>query len=311
MLAQFQKDYSEEVRLVYRHFPLSFHDKAVLAATAAEAAGLQDKFFDMEAAINETPEAWNDLTPENFESYLIDKATALGLDMTKFNEDWKSDAVKAAVDEDYNGGIAAGVNGTPTLFINGRLYAGQRSYEVFEAILQLYNLKERQFTECPPMVIDQAKKYTATLKTDKGDIVIELYDDIAPVAVNSFVFLARAGWYNNVTFHRVISGFVAQTGDPLGVGYGGPGYTFIDEINPDYTFDSAGVVGMANSGANTNGSQFFISYGALPDLNGGYTIFGKVTQGMDVVESLTARDPSQGGDLPAGDKILSVEITEE
>ncbi|MEM5774558.1 MAG: peptidylprolyl isomerase [Anaerolineaceae bacterium] len=162
-------------------------------------------------------------------------------------------------------------------------------------------------------MIDTSKTYTATLKTEKGDIVIELYDDIAPVTVNSFVFLAREGWYDNVIFHRVIQGFVAQTGDPLGKGYGGPGYTYINEINPDYTFDGPGVVGMANSGEDMNGSQFFISYAALPDLDGSYTVFGRVIEGMDVVESLTERNPSSTApaDLPAGDKILSVEITEE
>ena len=311
MLAQFQEDHPEEVRFIYRHFPLSFHDKATIAATAAEAAGLQDKFFEMDAKINEAPDEWSELTPEAFEEYIIEKATSIGLDMTRFNEDWKSDAVMAAVQEDYNGGIAAGVNGTPTIYINGRLYSGQRSYEIFEALLQLYYLKDRQYTECPPMVIDQSKQYTATLKTEKGDIVIELYDDIAPITVNSFVFLAREGWYDNIIFHRIISGFVAQTGDPLGMGYGGPGYTFKSEINPDYKYDSAGIVGMANSGENTNGSQFFITYDALPDLDGGYTIFGKVIEGMDVVESLTPRDPSSTDELPAGDKILSVEITEE
>ena len=311
MLAQFQADHPEEVRYIFRHFPLSFHDKAAIAARAAEAAGLQDKFFDMETAINENPTEWNDLTPSDFEEWIVAKANEIGLDMEKFNTDWKSAEVQSAVDEDYNGGINAGVGGTPTIFINGRLYNGQRSYEIFEALLQLYNLQDRQYSECPAMVIDTSKQYRAILKTEKGDIVIELYDDIAPVTVNSFVFLAREGWYDNVTFHRVMPGFVAQTGDPLGMGYGGPGYVFDNEINPDYTYDGPGVVGMANSGADTNGSQFFISFGAVPDLNGGYTVFGKVIEGMDVVESLTARDPSQGGVLPPGDKILSVEIIEE
>lgn len=313
MLAQFQQDYSDKVRLVFRHFPLSFHDKAAIAAAATEAAGLQGKFFELEHAIFEGSAEWSEMTPADFTDYVTQLASDLGLDMDKFTADWESDAVKAAVDEDYNGGIAAGVGGTPTLFINGRMYSGQRSYEIFEALLELLELQDRQYTECPPTVIDTSKTYTATLKTEKGDIVIELYDDIAPVTVNSFVFLAREGWYDNVIFHRVIQGFVAQTGDPLGKGYGGPGYTYINEINPDYTFDGPGVVGMANSGEDMNGSQFFISYAALPDLNGSYTVFGRVIEGMDVVESLTERNPSSTApaDLPAGDKILSVEITEE
>ena len=312
MLAQFQNDYADQVRFVFRQFPLSFHDKATIAATATEAAGLQGKFLELEHAIFECATEWSEMTPEAFTDYVTQLATDLGLDMEKFATDWQSDTVKAAVDEDYNGGIAAGVGGTPTIFINGRMYGGQRSYEIFEALLELYQLEDRQYSECPPTVIDTTKTYTATLKTEKGDIVIELYDDIAPITVNSFVFLAREGWFDNVTFHRVIKGFVAQTGDPLGKGYGGPGYTFRNEIDPDYTFDGPGVVGMANSGENKNGSQFFISYTELPDLNGSYTIFGRVIEGMDVVESLTERnETAETGALPAGDKILSVEITEE
>ena len=105
------------------------------------------------------------------------------------------------------------------------------------------------------MVIDPAKQYIATLKTEKGDIVIQLFADKAPLAVNSFVFLAREGWFNGVTFHRVLPGFVAQAGDPSATGMGGPGYFFRNETN-DLLYDKPGMVGMANSGADSNGSQF-------------------------------------------------------
>ncbi|MGE5221705.1 MAG: peptidylprolyl isomerase [Omnitrophica WOR_2 bacterium] len=161
------------------------------------------------------------------------------------------------------------------------------------------------------MTVDPKKKYTATLHTSKGDIVIQLFPDKAPVTVNSFIFLARNGWFNNVIFHRVIPGFVAQTGDPSGSGFGTPGYAFDNEISPNLKFDKAGVVGMANAGPGSNGSQFFITYGPAPSLNGGYTIFGQVTAGMDVAQKLTPRDPSSGGDLPAGDVIQSVTIEEK
>jgi cyclophilin family peptidyl-prolyl cis-trans isomerase/protein-disulfide isomerase len=313
VIKQFLAAYGDQVRFVYRHFPLSFHEKASPAAAAAEAAGLQDKFFEMEEVLYASPDEWNEMTLEDFDAYLLEKAEEIGLDMDQFQQDWKSDAVLAAVQEDYNSGLSAGVNATPSIFINGRLYSGQRSVDVFAALLDLIDLGERQYKECPAMEIDQSKTYTATLKTDKGDIVIELYDDIAPITVNSFVFLAREGWYDNIIFHRVISGFVAQTGDPLGMGYGGPGYTFRNETDPDYTFDSAGVVGMANSGADMNGSQFFITYTELHDLDGAYTVFGRVIEGMDVVESLTPRDPTTAAaaDLPQGSLIESVEITEE
>ena len=134
--------------------------------------------------------------------------------------------------------------------------------------------------------------------------------DKAPLAVNSFVFLAREGWFDNAPWHRVLEGFVAQSGDPSGTGVFGPGYLFKNETN-DLKFDQAGVVGMANSGADRNGSQFFITLAATPNLDGGYTIFGRVVEGMDVVQSLTLRDPQSGGVLPEPDLILSVTIEEK
>ncbi|MGH2523356.1 MAG: peptidylprolyl isomerase [Anaerolineales bacterium] len=168
----------------------------------------------------------------------------------------------------------------------------------------------KQWSSPPAMGIDPTKSYTATVRTDKGDIVIELLPQTAPVTVNNFVFLARQGFYDGVTFHRVLPGFVAQGGDPSGTGSGGPGY-FIPNEDSDLTFDGPGVVAMANSGRDRNGSQFFITLAPQPGLNGGYTIFGRVTSGMDVVESITPRDPSQNPNAPPGDKISSVTIEEK
>lgn len=163
----------------------------------------------------------------------------------------------------------------------------------------------------PAMTIDPSKNYQAVIKTEKGDIRIQLYADKTPVTVNNFVFLARQGFYNGVTFHRVIPGFMAQTGDPTGTGSGGPGYTFQDEFVSDLKHDAEGVVSMANTGQpNTNGSQFFITYAPQPHLDGVHTVFGKVIEGMDVVKSLTPRNPETDPNAPAGDKILSVEIIE-
>jgi len=166
-----------------------------------------------------------------------------------------------------------------------------------------------QWPAAPAMQIDVSKSYTATLHTVKGNIVIELLPQAAPVTVNNFVFLARQHYYDGVTFHRVLPGFVAQGGDPTGTGSGGPGY-FIPNEDSDLTFDGPGVVAMANSGRDRNGSQFFITYAAQPSLDGGYTIFGLVTGGMDVVQSIPPRDPSTTPNAPPGDKINSVTIDE-
>lgn len=168
----------------------------------------------------------------------------------------------------------------------------------------------KQYDAAPPMTIDVSKKYSATVEMEKGgEFVIELYADKAPITVNSFVFLAREGYFNGVTFHRVLDGFMAQGGDPTGTGMGGPGYEFVNE-DSDLTFDKAGVVAMANAGRDTNGSQFFITFDAADFLNGGYTIFGQVTEGMDVVNGITRRDPDANPSF-TGDAIKTITITEE
>ena len=140
---------------------------------------------------------------------------------------------------------------------------------------------------------------------------MELFPDVAPLTVNSFVFLVENGWFDGIIFHRVLPGFVAQAGDPTGTGMGGPGYAFKNETTPDLVFDRKGLLAMANSGPDTNGSQFFITYGPAENLNGGYTIFGEVIEGMDIAEGITPRDPSQGGLLPPGDVILTITIEEK
>jgi len=149
----------------------------------------------------------------------------------------------------------------------------------------------------------------ATVKMEKGgEFVIELYPDKAPVTVNSFVFLTREGFFDGVTFHRVLEGFMAQTGDPSGSGSGGPGYQFDNEYS-DLNFDKEGVVAMANAGLNTNGSQFFITFGPVPLSSADYTIFGQVISGMDVVKGITRRDPQKNPNF-TGDVISSITITE-
>lgn len=168
----------------------------------------------------------------------------------------------------------------------------------------------KQYTAAPPMTIDMSKTYMATVEMEKGgQFVLELYADKAPITVNSFVFLAREGFYDGVTFHRVLDGFMAQGGDPTGTGQGGPGYEFVNESS-DLTFDKPGVLAMANAGPDTNGSQFFITFDAADFLNGGYTIFGQVIEGMDVVNGITRRDPEQNPSTP-GDAIKTITITEE
>ena len=161
----------------------------------------------------------------------------------------------------------------------------------------------------PPMTIDPTKTYLATFKTAKGDVKVQLFADKAPNAVNNFVFLAKEGFYDNTTFHRVLDGFMAQGGDPTGTGTGGPGYTFADEVDPSLSFDKRGVLAMANSGPDTNGSQFFMTFAPATWLDGNYTIFGQVVDGDLVLDQLTRRDPAQNPTF-TGDALLKVEISE-
>ena len=145
----------------------------------------------------------------------------------------------------------------------------------------------QQYSAPPAMTLDDSKSYSATFKTNHGDIEIELFRSQAPVTVNNFVFLARGGFYNDVIIHRVIPGFMIQGGDPDGTGMGGPGYKFQDEFDTSLTFGTTGILAMANSGPATNGSQFFITVAPTPHLNGKHTIFGKVTSGQDIADAIS------------------------
>lgn len=313
MLARIQKEFPQDVRIVYRHFPLlSIHDKAALATQAAEAAGLQGKFWEMHDLLFERQDDWRDLPPEQFQDWLIERAAELGLDTVRFRSDMLSEKIAAIAQNAWDEGVKIGMPGTPFLLHNGDIWPANvpMSLANLSTVVRLDLLEKRQFTQCPPMIIDISRGYVAILHTEKGDITIELFPEKAPLAVNNFVFLARQGWYDGVTFHRVITGFVAQAGDPSGTGFGSPGYAFVNEIVPDLKFDKAGMVGMANAGPDSNGSQFFITLAPAEHLNGGYTIFGQVIAGLEVAQSLTPRDPSQTAELPPGDKIFSVEILE-
>jgi cyclophilin family peptidyl-prolyl cis-trans isomerase len=171
-------------------------------------------------------------------------------------------------------------------------------------------VEKKTYSSAPAMSIDKTKKYTATFKMAKGgEFTVQLYADKAPNTVNNFVFLAREKYFDGTTFHRVLEGFMAQAGDPTGTGMGDPGYKFNNE-DSDLKFDKAGVVAMANAGRDTNGSQFFITFVATPQLDGGYTIFGQVTDGMDVVNRITRRDPEQNPNF-TGDVIESITINEQ
>ena len=305
-------EHSENLRVVSRIFPLiAVNDKAALAAQAAEAAGEQDRFWEMHQLLYEQQENWVSLSVADFEQWLSAQVSALGMDLKQFQTDLNREDVVAEVQEAWESGQKIGLPGTPLILINGQIYGGPRDYNSLNDIVQLIVLGKRQYTSCPAVTVQQNKQYIATLHTQKGNVVIQLFADKAPMTVNSFLFLVREGWYDDITFHRVIPEVFAQTGDPSGTGKGNPGYYVITEIDPALTFDKPGMVAMVNSGPDTSGSQFFITYAPVPQYNGQYTIFGQVLSGMEVLTQLTPRDAQPGTDTPAGDKLMSITIEEK
>lgn len=313
MLEQLQETYGDDMHFVYRHFPLSgIHDKAVLASIASEAAGKQDAFWQFHDLLFERQRDWSNFAPEQAKELFANYAFELGLDRDQFLADMDDPALKQIVADAETAAQDAGLRGTPTVFINGYEFPSQDlplNKEGVDFFLQIIRTLEMQYNQ-PEQVLEAGKQYQATIETEKGDIVIDLFSDTAPLNTNSFAFLAEKGWYDNTTFHRVLADFMAQGGDPLGLGIGWPGYRCTDEVVDTRKFDKAGVVAMANSGPNTNGAQFFITFGPAEHLNDDFTIIGQVVSGQDVVDSLTLRDPEA---QPAfeGDKILKVTISEK
>lgn len=314
VLEQLLNDHGEDLRLVYRPFPVPesavpLLDKSEISARAVFAANNQGKFWEMRNLLHSHYNEWTALSKEDFRAWLIERAKDISLESARFAVDLDSPAMAAQTENSYTAAVALGISSIPTVFINGQLQARPAlSYAGLDSTIGLIALGARQFRACPTLGIDAARQYAATLHTEKGDIVIALDPTNAPLAVNSFVFLAQHGWYDGSSFHRVIPGFLAQGGDPSGTGQGGPGYYFLNEVTAASLFDRPGVVGMANSGPDTNGSQFFITYAPQPQLDGSYTVLGHVVKGMQIVESLTPRDALTTTNPPPGDKVLSVTV---
>ena len=311
VLDRLLKEHPDQVRVVSRVFPLmSVNDKAALAAQAVEAANEQDRFWDMYHLLYSQQESWIGLSVPDFEQWLKAQAAALGMDVDQFQVDLEREDIVKQVQQAWDRGQKMGLPGTPLILINGQIYGGPRDYGSLNDIIQLIALGKRQYTSCPAVTVQPNKQYIATLHTEKGNIVIQLFADKAPMTVNSFLFLAQEGWYDNITFHRVLPDLFALTGDPSGTGKGNPGYYVITEIDPTLTFDKPGMVAMVSSGPDTSGSQFFITYVPAPQYNGQYTIFGQVLSGMEVLKQLKPRDAQPGTDTPLGDKLISITVEE-
>jgi cyclophilin family peptidyl-prolyl cis-trans isomerase/protein-disulfide isomerase len=302
------ENFPNSIQLVFRHLPLpSIHDKAYISGMAAEAAGAQDKFWEMHDFLYLSQNYWSSLTEQEFIDWTLDIAAEFDLDVAQFETDLLDTEKRASLEQATEERFALGLNYTPTVVVNDRIYRENRPN-----LFGLVGIHEfGGYQECPAWVIDPEGTYLARLDTSAGEIDIELFADIAPIAVNSFVFLAQNGWYDDVAFHRVIPGFVAQSGDPSGLGMIGPGYTFVNETDNDLSFDRKGLFAMANAGVDTNGSQFFITLAPAANLDGGFTIFGQVTEeSMDELDQIAIRDPQTAVDFEDATIIYGIEIIE-
>jgi len=293
VLATLSEEIGDDLRVVYRYFPLPGSDKGLLASQAAEAAARQGKFWEMHDRLFGNQSVWVNFAEEGFVSWLQTQAGELRLNVEQFTSDLKSAQVIGVVKAAQDNGLAIGLPGVPFLVINGKMYQGSRDINNLRQVVQLLRLQERQFTQCPPFTLDTKKQYTARLVTSRGDVVLSLFADQAPMAVNSFIYLAQNGWFDNTSFFNVEQNYRVFAGDPSGTGMGNPGYLFGDEITSGLRFDRAGVVALVSNGPDTNGSQFFITLAATPDLNNRNTIFGQVLRGMEILQGLQASTAEQ------------------
>ena len=299
----------DQVRIVFRHFPvLPQYDKDSLAGQAAEAAGRQDLFWEMARLLAFRRDEWAVLSPQGFREWIEEQARMIGLDDDAFAADLESGRFAPLMLDAFQKAGAAGVPGVPTIWMNGAPLRISPTSLDLEFIVRIELLAGRQFPTPPEMTLDPAKSYTAVLEMHGGDIVIQLLPDSAPQAANSFVMLARKGWFDGMEIYRVEPDILIETGDPSGTGLGDPGYHLPDEIDARLGFDRPGMVALSSAGPGTGGSRFFITLRPLPDLTGSRTIFGRVIEGLGLLQALEARDPAQDLLAPGAAVIRRVRV---
>lgn len=289
---QTYKRHPDQVRQVYRPFPLSMvEDKADLAAQVAEAAGRQGAFWPMHDLLVDQYDAWRELEPDAFLAWSLQAAQSLGLDPNAFQQAVEDPALANQIAERYSESQASGIPGAPFVLLNGRPYILAGDETQLEAAVRLGILQAQQYTTYPETDLQPGGSYLARLKTNLGEIQIQLYAGTAPLAVNSFIYLARQGWYTSTGAYQVIPGQWVGLGDPSWTGLGDAGYHYPPEIDPTRNFDRAGIVGVIPTGPEINGSRFFVTLSPLPEYDETHTVLGRVTQGMDILSSLSGRSP--------------------
>jgi cyclophilin family peptidyl-prolyl cis-trans isomerase len=289
---------------------LNYHDKAFITAEAVEAAGAQGAFFEMHDLLYERRNEWVEVSVDQMIDLLSGYAEELDLDIVQFRQDLEEHTYQDKVQSHLEDAIEVGLPGTPSFAINDQPYPYGLSFESLELFIeQLPLLEERRYDNAPPLVIDTANQYFATLQTDSGDVVIELFDEEAPINVNTFVFLAQDNWYDGITFAQVIPDFAAVSGEPDLEIVGHPGFVCRNELSSGISFGEAGVVGIINAGFTIGSSQLFVTLGDASDLDGNYTAIGRVVEGLEILQGLDELDPSLPNP-PSGERIQTITIEE-
>lgn len=310
-LKQIRLTHPTDVRLIYLHAPQADRDKDYLAIQAVEAADLQGKFWEFHDLLFETQNEWSGVAPADFKTWATAKAASLGLDSSRFQADFDGETVASRLQQAIQFTADAKLDSPPRLFVNSTTpYTSLADFASLDMVVRMKALAGRQFSACPTVALNPQKQYIVTMHTSKGDVSLQLFPEKVPLAVNNFLFLIRSGWYDGITFYRVVIDQRVLSGDPSETGFGNPGYLFDTEIAPGLRFDQPGMLAMDNDGPGTNGSRFFITLAAAPQLNGQYTIFGQVLSGLEVLSSLTPRNPLPGVYLPPGDELINVTVVE-
>jgi protein-disulfide isomerase/cyclophilin family peptidyl-prolyl cis-trans isomerase len=304
VLSQFLEE-NPEVRLIYRHFPLSFHEKAMLTSEAAEAAGAQGKFWEMHDLLFAEADEWKALSKEEAREKMSEYAEQLELDVEQFDSELDDDTHVPHIEEELAESQELGLPGTPTFIFNNIVYPTEQlglSYQGLTSFMAFLDAAENQYEAPPELTLDPEGEYEAVVSTTQGDITFDLLVEAAPTLINNFQFLAVEGWYDNSDFFFVQDNFVALTGDPTDTGIGYPGYYCTGETQN--AFDRAGLVGMLPNG------QFFFTLGTdASNLSQQFALIGQVTDGEDVLDALARVQP--GDPTAEADSVEAVIVKEK
>ena len=309
ILEELQAMYPEDVRVVFRYVTNS--DVSILAAKAAEAANIQGKFSEMKDVLFDNQATWYYFSDDEFRTWLDEQATSFDMDVEQFNADLDSEEIDNLITSNRANVDKVGIVGTPTLFVNNRSYTQSRSLSLFAIMISVMENSDSELGSCPTIDTNLTGDLQAVISTDKGDIVVDLYEDEAPYAVAYFKYLAENGWYDNNQIFISTDEYVIS-GDPTNTSYGGPGFVFYSEVSENQTLDEEGLLVSFNRlGTGYNSGLFMLTKSAVADFSGEFTIFGKVTEGMDILQNMTERafyiDPSE----PFFDSITTITIQEK